>query len=575
MDETPPIPAPAPAASTAATGEDTSIPPRSPSPESVLDEYVALKCKENLSSADFPQDIMKSLAQLPLFQAIQAVHRFNDSVGPRVVNRQAFLISIIRTTNRWWSPIDGSKIYMDGPNTALIVKLCMTPNSALNPDVFTPSVCHVLQLLSDPEEIIQVAQDFSTHALAQAFSNDSYYAKQQLFLSMAQACLKKQDSVNRAMARDSDLLASELSASKAAEQGRRRADLSAQFQLTGILSEFIARTCATSRGLLRESDIDNTARDALKRVALLQAMQAVQHFSSSLLTCKIVNRSAYLMGIIGGQEQHWEHSRAATKIGGAQELLNLHPRLLLKIAHLCLDGNCLPSDFSPEVCLELKQCADFDTALRAVMSFNNNKRIIATNQGGIRDRVGFFHGLIRNINLQHPAHAMAVVAPVRELAAPIKSASPELNPRAKPYSPLRHPAAAPLPVGPTAPPVASTPPPAATSLPKQSMDDTRLLESSREAIAFLTSNFARSRTSEIRLRRELAESQAQVHLLMQQMQKLREDTLRNIENARAQVLVSVSHNFDALMQGAVEHAKPPASPVAPSQKQPSNSPENK
>ncbi|KAH9260148.1 hypothetical protein BASA81_001923 [Batrachochytrium salamandrivorans] len=544
--------------------------PRSPSPEGVLEEYIQLKFKENLTPMDFPEEGMQNLTQLPLFQAIQVVHRFNDSVGPRVVNRQAFLITIIRTTNRWWCPIDGSKIYMDGPNTSLIVNLCMS--STLSPDVFTPSVCHVLQLLNS-EQITRISKDFSTHALAQAFSNDSYYAKQQLFLSMAQACLKKTTTsplptsfpqsftsfrtarapVPLPGAATEDML--ELSASEAAELGRRREYSSAQCQLNGILSEFIARTCATSKGTIRESDIDNTARDALKRIALLQAMQALQHFANSLLVNRIQNRSAYLMGIIGGQEEHWGRSRAALVLpNGAQDLLNLHPRLVLKIAHLCLDGNCLPSDFSPEVCLELKRCMDFDSALNAVMSFNNNKRIIAGGQGGIRDRVGFFHSLVRNVNLQHPNHTVTVTITTE------KSTSLELNPKAKPYSPLRPPPA-------TTPSTAATlsvaiPPPSSPVIlsqvaepnhsPKAMVDDARLLESSREAIEYLTSSFARSRTSELRLRKELAESQAQVHSLFAQIQRMREDNLRHIEDARAQILVNVSRNFDSLLKGTLE-----------------------
>ena len=43
--------------------------------------------------------------------------------------------------------------------------------------------------------------------------------------------------------------------------------------------------------------------------------------------------------------QHWNDRFP----GGSAALLNLNPRLLLRIANLCLDGNCIPSDFQTEV----------------------------------------------------------------------------------------------------------------------------------------------------------------------------------------------------------------------------------
>ena len=550
----------------------TSMPPL----EDYLTDYLNLKFKEKLTRKDFDDSIMDTLRQLPLFQAIQVIHRFNDSVGPRVVNRQAFLVSIIRSTQRWWTPSNGEgKVYFDGPNTALIVQLCM--NSNLNPDVFTPAVCHALQLLT-PEQVIQVAQTFGSTSIALHVAHDSYYAKQQLFLSMAHAALMNFHHAPRGSEAVVDQiflnenLIPEAPASEAAALGRLRADAAAASQLPGILSEFIARTCAISK-TISESDLDATARDALKRVALLQAMQAVQHFSLTM-SDQIQKRSAYLMGILRGQEQHWERSRASKHVpGGAKELLNLHPRLLLKIAHLCLDGNCVPSDFSPEVCYELK-FLDCDVAIKAVMSFNNNKRIAAGPGGGVINRVGFLHGLLRNIkqadsinsnsaSQQNLASAENGNSPI-ELQTSTKSfaplSPPELNPQAKPYSPVLTASSsksglATITVGTTGSSSAtissnctgpSVNPNIQVPSEQNSQDLARLLDSSRDAISFLTAALARSRTSEIRLRRELAESQAQVQHLMNTLLTQRESYLKQIDIIKTQSLAQLSRSFDGL-----------------------------
>lgn len=124
-----------------------------------------------------------------------------------------------------------------------------------------------------------------------------------------------------------------------------------------------------------------TAREALQRISFLQALQAIEHFATSVST-RIQKRPAYLMGILRGQEGHWDKSRAAAQLeGGSAELLALPPRVLLQIAQLCLDGNCLPSDFTPEVCLALHRLNE-QLCLKALHAFNSNKRIVAGCKGG-------------------------------------------------------------------------------------------------------------------------------------------------------------------------------------------------
>lgn len=681
--------------------------------DDVLMDYISLKCKERLTKKDFDDATMETLRSLPLFQAIQVVHRFNDSVGPRVVNRSAFLVSIIRSTSRWWSAINHKSkeipLSETGPNTHVIVQLCT--NGVLNPDVFTPSVCHALQLLT-PEQVVSVSQSFGSSAIALHVADDSYYAKQQLFLSMAHAALMQFPSTSfnaataaQGSAQNQDgIVPPEATATEAAEMGRRRQEQAAAAQLPGILTEYIARTCASSNFKIRESDLDPAARDALKRVAFLQAMQAMQHFSVSIESDQVQNKSAYLMGIVRGQEQHWERSRASKScVRGAKDLLSLHPRLLLKMAHLCLDGNLLPSDFSPEVCFELKDM-DCDSAIRCVMAFNANKRICAGEAGGVKNRVGFFLGLLRNSKLEvSPGTDLPVGAFASSSSAFVAlgaaksfkaehglSASSELSATAKPFTPsattLLDLAAKPFAIAPSSvsntgsdkpenvplgaqpssatviPPVVvqngtmdhqrSSPslqnpmgtaserayspslmpsgmnnsstttyvqhdsprlfPSASTSLihsvsgsasvnlmgesPKQTYglkgsasslagtsptlgiamspqilpqtaspsllpslgstadaekrikDMSRLLDSSRDAIGFLTSALARSRTSELRLRRELQETTAQLQAVLQTLRREREQLGMMVETARAHTQLAVTRQFDSIVQ---------------------------
>lgn len=598
MDEVTGVPTTPPTSPTSFVANPSSVPSRlnrsnSNFQEDNLNEFIKLKCKEKVTSRDFDEATLESLRQLPLFQAIQVVHRFNDSVGPRVVNRQAFLVSIIRSTQRWWTPSNGQgKIYCDGPNTSLVVSLCV--NGTLNPDVFTPSVCHALQLLT-PEQVVQVAQGFGSNSLALHVANDSYYAKQQLFLSMAHAALMnfhpqppaEASSSPEFLSVEDNMTVPEATANEAAALGRRISDASAAAQLPGFLSEFIARVCAISK-TIKESDFDGPARDALKRVAFIQAMQAVQHFSLTM-SDRIQNRSAYLMGILRGQEQHWERSRASKYFtNGAKELLSLHPRLLLKIAHYCLDGHCLPSDFSPEVCFELKNL-DCDSAIKAVVSFNNNKRIVAGPAGGVLNRVGFFHGMLRNIRQAETqtctgAATQLVTSPAMNEP---KSISIELNATAKPFVPpsMLAPASPPhkpelsaqarsfnttssgsaasktespclilSAAGPSSPntPLSPSSPTKVreTNSTREDKNQSRLLDSSRDAISFLTSALARSRTNEIRLRRELQEAQAQIAHLMQSLLSQQEAHVQEVEAAKAQLLSAVAHNLDKVVQHA-------------------------
>lgn len=172
----------------------------------------------------------------------------------------------------------------------------MCISGKLNPDVFTPAVCHVLQILSE-EQVISVAAGFGTYSIALHVANDSYYAKQQLFLSMAHAALMQSPSA--ALLNINVFETPEIAANEAALLGRKRADESASKQLRGMLTEFIARTCARSK-VIKESDLDGSVRDFLGRHALLLAMQTVEHFACSTSDI-IVKKSAFLMGIFRGQ----------------------------------------------------------------------------------------------------------------------------------------------------------------------------------------------------------------------------------------------------------------------------------
>jgi len=169
--------------------------------------------------------------------------------------------------------------------------------------------------------------------------------------------------------------------------------------LPELLNEFILSKCESNEHC-RRSDFDGTARDALQRISFLQALQAIEHFAGSV-SSRIQKRPAYLMGILRGQEQHWDKSRAAANIdGGSSKLLALPPQVLYTLAELCLRGNCLPSDFTPEVCLALHSLSGL-LAVKAIHAFNSNKRIVAGCRGGVLNRPRFFQRLIHNVAEQN------------------------------------------------------------------------------------------------------------------------------------------------------------------------------
>mmetsp|Transcript_3251 Transcript_3251/g.5553 ORF Transcript_3251/g.5553 Transcript_3251/m.5553 type:complete len:828 (+) Transcript_3251:287-2770(+) len=166
-------------------------------------------------------------------------------------------------------------------------------------------------------------------------------------------------------------------------------------RLHSMLDEYIEKKCASNEQC-QKSDFDASAREALQRISFLQALQAIEHFASSV-SSRILNRPAYLMGILRGQELHWDKSRAAASLpGGSADLLGMPSELMLLIGEFCLVGHCMPSDFTPEVCLALQRLTP-PLAVKAVQAFNANKRICAGNRGGVLNRPRFFQRLIQNV----------------------------------------------------------------------------------------------------------------------------------------------------------------------------------
>ena len=170
-------------------------------------------------------------------------------------------------------------------------------------------------------------------------------------------------------------------------------------KLPGLLNDYILSKCESNEHC-RKSDFDGVAREALLRINFLQALQAVENFASSV-SSRIHKRPAYLMCILRGKEQHWDKSRASAGLeGGTSELLSLPPTVLVTLADLCIGGNCVPSDFTPEVCLSLHRLSA-PLAILAVHAFNTNKRIVAGNRGGVLNRPRFFQRLIHNVAEQN------------------------------------------------------------------------------------------------------------------------------------------------------------------------------
>ena len=193
-------------------------------------------------------------------------------------------------------------------------------------------------------------------------------------------------------------------------------DLQAKERLTEVLRNYILYRCSLNDHC-NEIDFDDTALDALNRMSFLQALQTVEHFSASV-SPRIQKRSAYLMGILRGQEAHWDKflvtqnsmpgvdRHSMIPLNGKQ-ILNMPAQLLLMIGQCCLQGNCLPSDFTPEVCLSLHYLP-MPLALKSVSAFNSNKRIVAGCKGGVINRARFFLRLIQNVAEQNlPSHRVS------------------------------------------------------------------------------------------------------------------------------------------------------------------------
>lgn len=184
------------------------------------------------------------------------------------------------------------------------------------------------------------------------------------------------------------------------KQSNQRNSVAQSPELTDLLRQYILKKCSLNNHCNSE-DFDGSALDGLTKLAFIQSFQAVEHYGASV-SQRIVKKSAYLMGIIRGQESHWNNSRAAAQLeGGALQLLHLPKRLLMQIGHCCLRGNCLPSDFTPEVILSLHSLT-VEYAMKAVNAFDSNKRIVAGCRGGVVNRPRFLQRLIENVIQQNP-----------------------------------------------------------------------------------------------------------------------------------------------------------------------------
>eukprot|EP00924_Labyrinthula_sp_SR-Ha-C_P002252 augustus_masked-scaffold_19-processed-gene-5.45-mRNA-1 protein AED:1.00 eAED:1.00 QI:0/0/0/0/1/1/2/0/1086 len=178
------------------------------------------------------------------------------------------------------------------------------------------------------------------------------------------------------------------------------AEFAAQDALGNILKAYILKKCSINP-YCRKTDFDGTALEGLNRLFFIQSLQAIEHYSMSVSE-RIQKKPAYLMGILRGQESHWDNSRAAAHLdGGSMQLLNLPGRVLKVIGEFCLEGNCLPSDFTPEVLLSLHSLT-VELGIKAIQAFNSNKRIVAGQRGGVVNRPRFLQRLIENVIQQNP-----------------------------------------------------------------------------------------------------------------------------------------------------------------------------
>lgn len=192
------------------------------------------------------------------------------------------------------------------------------------------------------------------------------------------------------------------------EMNSYQQDKQEQLQVTSLLKQYILLRCSESEHCEKD-DFDHTALEALIKMPFIQALQTVEHYSTSV-SKRIQKKSAYLMGILNGQQNHWNkvmYSNLNYKRGN--DLLNLSSKVLIYIGQCCLKGNCLPSDFTPEVCLRLHNLTP-PLAIKAAGAFNSNKRIIAGPKGGVINRSRFFLRLIQNIAEQTPSAAVTVAS---------------------------------------------------------------------------------------------------------------------------------------------------------------------
>lgn len=178
--------------------------------------------------------------------------------------------------------------------------------------------------------------------------------------------------------------------------------------LSDVLKKYIIYRCTLSEYCCEE-DFDEAALDALLRMPLLQALQTVEHYASSVSE-RIIKKSAYLMGILHGQQDHWQKVLQNTSSHKGRRNVTLPEQLLSYIGQCCLHGNCLPSDFTPEVCLRLRSLS-IHLSIKAVSAFNSNKRIVAGPNGGIINRSRFFLRLIQNVAEQARSTSTGVVEP--------------------------------------------------------------------------------------------------------------------------------------------------------------------
>lgn len=214
---------------------------------------------------------------------------------------------------------------------------------------------------------------------------------------------------------------------------------SMSLQLQDVLRQYILLRCSLNE-YCNEIDFDSAALEALARMPMLQALQTIEHYSSSV-SARIQKKSAYLMGILRGQEAHWEKLAMNNTSCKVRELFNIPSQLILIIGRCCIQGNCLPSDFTPEVCMSLNSLP-LQLAIKAVGAYNSNKRIVAGAKGGVINRSRFFLRLIQNVAeqsqtnvttrkqsaLSFSSHSTSSLSEVEELSTRLNDISIQASP---------------------------------------------------------------------------------------------------------------------------------------------------